>query len=89
MEKYNHAISSVCTRRTAPGRGCAATPLERDERQHARHKADGYLPDMGESDRCPDCNAKKGQFHHVGCSCNAPWAMLSLRLPDVIPSAFD
>ena len=66
----SYAICNVCKRRMAPGHGCTVTHFKLDDQYHSRIKAgdaDDYFPDMGEDSHCHDCNAGKGQYHHVGC----------------------
>lgn len=67
----HYAICAFCKQRMAPGHGCEITHLEFDDERYPRIKVGDEgdtFHDMDEEIVCHDCNAKKGEYHHVGCA---------------------
>lgn len=51
--------------------GAKYRTLNKDDQHYSRIKVgdpDDLIPDMGRDDHCRDCNARTGQYHHVGCA---------------------
>lgn len=64
------AKCKVCGREMLQAKGCSVSKIHIGGKIYSRIKcgADGdFTPDMNEDDRCHDCGAKKGGYHHWDC----------------------
>ncbi len=59
------AICKMCDQDMMVADGCLETYFTWNERIYQRFKV-GEPPDWSE-DRCHDCGAKDGKYHHIGC----------------------
>ena len=69
----SYAICAFCKRTMAPGCGCDVAQIESDDVRYERIKVgdpNDTFHDMDGEVTCHDCNARKGQYHHVGCACD-------------------
>lgn len=62
------AKCEYCNKDMLKADGCIKVPIKHNGKNVAPIKfgdeVHRYLDDV---DRCPDCNAKKGHYHHPGC----------------------
>lgn len=64
------AICEVCKREMTTADGCCSSTVFCGGREYPRIKAGDkrdFLEDMRDGDRCHDCGAIKGHYHHWGC----------------------
>ena len=60
----------ICRREMLTAQGCAIGTVHIGGKKYPRIKAGDagdFHPSMKEGERCGDCGAQKGFFHHVGC----------------------
>ena len=69
-KESNYAACEYCNQEMSPGKGCRTAFIYNGnnifERILAGSERDLW-PKMGDNDICHDCNAKRGQYHHLGC----------------------
>lgn len=64
------AICEVCGGEMTTEDGCLPATILCRGKEYKRIKAGDahdFWPDMREGDRCHDCGATKGNYHHWGC----------------------
>ena len=64
------AVCEVCGREMAAADGCISPTVFCGGRVYGRIKAgdaQDFWPDMRAGDRCHDCGAINGNYHHWGC----------------------
>jgi len=83
QEDGTYAACSECGQEMRPGQGCTSyTIADKDGCMNYRIKAGDeidILPEMADGEFCHDCNATRGQYHHLGCDmerCPICWEQL-------------
>lgn len=64
------AVCEVCKRDQSTADGCGVTKIHIGGKVYDRIKCGDkrdFVPHMGKGERCLDCGAKTGHFHHWGC----------------------
>lgn len=64
------AKCKVCEREMLTAKGCSASKILYSGKEYKRIKAGDeydFDPDMDDGERCHDCWAVKGHYHHWGC----------------------
>jgi len=68
MEKEYYAICNVCKYGMGPNRGCSAARYKVNGKFYDRIRVGSCEDIIPETTLCRDCNAGKGQYHHLGCA---------------------
>lgn len=62
------AKCEYCNKDMLKADGCIKVPIKHNGKNFAPIKfGDEVHRYLDDTDRCPDCNAKKGHYHHPGC----------------------
>lgn len=64
------AKCEVCGREMLTAMGCSVSKIFCNGKEYERIKvgdARDFDPDMADGERCHDCGATKGHYHHWGC----------------------
>lgn len=66
------AICKVCGREMRSACGCISGMIMANGKKYKRIKMgdpDDFYPFAAKGERCGDCNAATGHYHHWGCDC--------------------
>lgn len=65
------SICKLCGQEMLEANGCTCGKIRYNEKIYDRirfgEEFDMYAGAVSEEERCPDCGAKAGEFHHFGC----------------------
>ena len=62
------AICKICKQDMLKAKGCRPSRFYCEGKVYERIKV-GDIDDFVDADRCGDCSAKAGGYHHSGCDC--------------------